>query len=287
MLLCAPQRRRAARRAPRLGRLRKLWHHDGDVDDAPWANRLSGWSFTARGQTVRLPVSPLLHTDRFGLPLNGVQSRRDAWILQHSGATGRSAWLDALLPFDRDPRQLELFPFPHRLYLHAEVTHRSLHLAIEIEATTLSPVPVCCGYRVYIRREPARGTTTLVLPARQRVLTDERLLPSGPRTHLEMNASTPGIDDLDELFVLGTDRSLSVASSSRRLTLEPLAGFGFAHVQSDHREPHIMIETLTTTPDALSRGQFPVALLGRPYRAALRLSIDDISLLRPTLTAMP
>jgi hypothetical protein len=64
-----------------------------------------------------------------------------------------------------------------------------------------------------------------------------------------------------------------------------LAGFGFAHAQTDHHEPHIMIETLTTTPDALSRGQFPLALPGRPYRAALHLSIDDIS--RPTLTAVP
>jgi aldose 1-epimerase len=45
----------------------------------PWANRLSSWKYTACGATVRLQVSPLLHTDRWGLPVNGVQSCGHAW----------------------------------------------------------------------------------------------------------------------------------------------------------------------------------------------------------------
>jgi hypothetical protein len=88
----------------------------------PWANRLSSWSYTACGSTVRLPVSPLLHTDQLGLPINGVQSCGHAWVIEDTGAASESAWLDAVLPFDSDPRQLELFPFPHRVRVNAEVT---------------------------------------------------------------------------------------------------------------------------------------------------------------------
>jgi aldose 1-epimerase len=248
----------------------------------PWADRLSSWSYTASGATVRLPVSPLLHTDRWGLPVNGVLSSGDAWVLEDSGAAGEWAWLDAMLPFD-NPRQLELFPFRHRLHLRAEMTGRSLCIFVELEATGSVPVPVCFGYRVYLRREQPRGDATIVLPARRRVVTDERLLPTGVTEPHEMSASTLGVDELHEVFVLGADRSLTVASDARRVTVESLTGFPFAQVHTAAREPHMMLEALTAAPDALSRNTFPVATPGRPYRAALRISTDDRSFDRSLL----
>jgi aldose 1-epimerase len=247
----------------------------------PWADRLSSWTYTACGTTVRLPISPLLHTDHWGLPVNGVHPSSDAWILQQSGAGGGSAWLHAALPFDR-PRQLELFPFPHRLSLHAEVTGCSVYIYIEIEATGQAAVPVCFGYRVYLRREAG---ATIVLPARRRIVTDERLLPTGATETVHMRASTVGVDELRELSSLGSDRRLTIASASRRLTIEPLTGFPFAHVRTVAREPHVMVEALTAPPDGLRHNQFPVASAGHPYRAALRLSVDELSWDRSRLTA--
>ncbi|MGA2453013.1 MAG: hypothetical protein ABSG93_05785 [Solirubrobacteraceae bacterium] len=116
----------------------------------------------------------------------------------------------------------------------------------------------------------------MVLPARRRVVTDERLLPTGATKPLEMSASTLGVDDLHEVFLLGSDRRLTVASDARRLTVEPLGGFPFAQVRSIAGEPHVMVEALTAAPDALSRDVFPVARPGQPYRAALRLSVDEL-----------
>jgi galactose mutarotase-like enzyme len=248
----------------------------------PWTNRLSSWTYNACGATVHLPVSPLLHTDSWGLPVNGVQSRRDAWVLGSSSATADSALLDATLPFDSDPRQLELFPFPHQLHLHAEVTGPSLSIAIEIEATGGVAVPVCFGYRLYLRRE---RDATIVLPTRRRVLTDERLLPTGAIQPLEMSASTLGSDQLDEVFVVDVDRRLTIASDTRRLTVESLTGFPFAHVRTVAREPHVMLEALTAAPDALNRDAFPIATPGRPYRAAVCLSVDELSSDRSPLIA--
>src|ERR1035437_1837798 len=116
--------------------------------------------------------------------------------VEDSGAAGESAWLDATLHCDSDPRRLELFPFPHRLYLRAEVTGGSLCISTEIEANGSVPVPACLGYRVYVRREPPPGDATIVLPARRRVVTDERLLPTGAIEPLEMTASPLGGDEL-------------------------------------------------------------------------------------------
>lgn len=243
----------------------------------PWADRLSSWTYNACGVTVCLPVSPLLHTDRWGLPVNGVQSSGPAWALEGGGAGEESLWLDATLPFGTDARQLALFPFPHRLYLHAEVTGCSLCIAFEIEATGGVPVPACFGYRIYLRRDQSRDDATIVLPDRRRVVTDERLLPTGATETCQMSASTLGIDELCEVFVLGADRRVTMASGARRLTVESLTGFPLAHIRNVVSEPHVMVEALTVAPDALSRGRFPTATPGRPYRAALRLSVDDVS----------
>jgi aldose 1-epimerase len=239
----------------------------------PWADRLSSWSYTACDVPVRLPVSPLLHTDRWGLPVNGVHSGGHAWIVGDGGAADESVWLEATLPFDH-PKQLELFPFPHRLVLHAEVTGSSLAISLSLEATGEVAVPVCFGYRIYLRRGP-QDDGTIILPARQRVETDKRLLPTGVVEQVEMSASTPGVDELHEVFAFDSDRCLTIASGERRLTIDSLDGFGFAQVRTRQQWPHLMVEALTAAPDALSRDRFTVATRERPYRAALRLSIAD------------
>ena len=243
----------------------------------PWADRLSSWTYRARGTTVRLPVSPLLHTDRSGLPVNGVQSRDHAWILDGSGATAECAWLEATLPFDSDPRQLELFPFAHRVHLRAGVSGRSVFVAIEVDAATDVPVPVCCGFRIYLSREGRPGDRTIVLPARRRLVSDERLLPTGVTEDVDMKALSAGVDEVGELFALGSDRRITISSEARRVTVEPGAGFPFAQVRAVSGAPHVVAEVLTAAPNALNGDAFPVAVRGRPYHAALRLTVDAFS----------
>lgn len=242
----------------------------------PWTNRLSAWRYTAGGTTVRLPVSPLLHTDRWGLPVNGVQSSGHAWRVQDSGADARTAWLEATLSFDRDRRQLALFPFPHRLHLRIDVAGRALSVSTEIEATGRVPVPVCFGYRVYLRRDrSATGACAVDLPPRRRLVTDERLLPTGATEPRAPQRCRLDRGEVQEVFALGPDRRVAVVSAARRLTLESLAGFPLAQVRTHADEPHVTLEAMTAEPDALSHDAFPVATPERPYRTALRLAIDD------------
>jgi aldose 1-epimerase len=243
----------------------------------PWADRLSSWTYTAGAATVRLPISPLLHTDRFGLPVNGVQACGNAWATTNTGAKDGSAWLEATLPFDRDARMLELFPFPHRVHLRAELAGNALCITSLVEATGGVSVPVCFGFRLYLRRGSLPGETTMVLPARRQLVTDERLFPSGATEPREMSASSLGEDETDEVFVLGADRRLTFASEQRRVTFEALDGFRLAQVRSVASEPHVMVEALTAAPDALSHGGFAVASPGHPYRAQLRVSVDELS----------
>ncbi len=237
----------------------------------PWANRLANWRYTACGTSVRLPVSRLLHTDRFGLPVNGVHSCGAAWRLDDYGAAAGTAWLEATLRFDRS-EQLELFPFPHLLRLRVELTGASMQIITEVEATSDQRVPVCFGYRIYLRAERPGGPT-IVLPDRRRLATDERLLPTGRTEAHSKSASSPGIDRLHEVIAFVKERRLTVATSEWRFAMEAHEGFPFAQVRSVAAEPHVMLEALTAAPDALSRNAFPTASPQKPYRAALRMSV--------------
>lgn len=240
----------------------------------PWADRLSAWRYSVGGTTVRLPVSPLLRTDRWGLPLNGVQSSGHAWSVDDSGADSRCAWVEATLRFDRDPRQLALFPFPHQLRLTAEVRGRSLEVATVVEATGGVSVPVCFGYRFYLRRRRGEAIE-LALPARRRIETDARLLPTGPVAACASQRMRLEPDDArDELFALGADRTVAVEVGARRLALDSAIGFSHAQARTITGEPHVLVEAATAAPDALRRGGFPVAEPDRPFHARLRLSCE-------------
>lgn len=78
-------------------------------------------------------------------------------------------------------------------------------------------MPVCSGYRVYLRRDPsAAGVRAVALPRRRRLVTDARLMPTGaiePRA-----AQTRRLDrgEVQEVFALGSDRRVAVVSDARR-----------------------------------------------------------------------
>lgn len=102
--------------------------------------------------------------------------------------------------------------------------------------------------------------------------------PGGSRTATPTRAPRIlrlGTDAVDEVFALGAERALTVVSGPRLLTLESLAGYPLVQVRTLPREPHVLLEAMTAAPDALSRDDFPVVTPGRPYRAALRLGLDE------------
>jgi hypothetical protein len=242
----------------------------------PWTDHLSGWSYTAAGTRVRLPVSPLLHTDASGLPVNGVQSNGHAWILERSGSDATGAWMEATLPFTH-PRQLALFPFPHLLHLRAEVGPHGLRILTLVEATSDQPVPIAFGYRVYVCRDAAAGRAAVVLPARRVIATDARLIPTGAsEAHAEETRLVGSGERIGEVFALGeADRTVRVVTTERQLALEALDGFRFAQVRATPDEPELMLEAMTAEPDALSHDAYALATPGRPYRAELRVTAEE------------
>jgi galactose mutarotase-like enzyme len=92
-----------------------------------------------------------------------------------------------------------------------------------------------------------------------------------------MRALQLGVDETREVFLLGTDRRVTLASETQRLTLDIGAGYTAAHARAVADEQYVTLEALTALPDALTRGDFPLALPGKPYTARLRLSVDALT----------
>lgn len=236
----------------------------------PWPDRLAAWSYTALGQTVRLPTSPLLHTDYYGLPINGVQSLGAAWHVDDHDADERSAWLQATLRFDREA-QLSLFPFPHSVRLRAELAGSSLWLFTELRALSDSPVPVCFGYRAYLL--PGGRREALLLPTRQRIETDEALLPTGGTERLPACRRELDKEDVSEVFADRAEQHITLESHERQVDIEAMSGLPVARVQTGRSAPYRILEFMAAPPDALSCGEFAVSEPGHPYHAVLRLDL--------------
>src|SRR5215207_5400701 len=87
----------------------------------PWANRLQGDAVSIGGRFVDLAGSDI-ERDGNGLPIHGLLGGSPHWKVFAS-----TSWaLGAELDFGAHPELLELFPFPHRLVLRADLGARRL-----------------------------------------------------------------------------------------------------------------------------------------------------------------
>jgi len=85
---------------------------------APWANRLSAWSYRSAGVRADLRDADL-STDPNGLPIHGTMWG-EAWQIESISARGRAARLRATFDYGRADL-LTAFPFPHRVAAEIDV----------------------------------------------------------------------------------------------------------------------------------------------------------------------
>jgi galactose mutarotase-like enzyme len=243
----------------------------------PWANRLAGVSYTAAGRTVDLPPgSPLIRTDRNGLPIHGVVNASPYWEVLAAGADDTTAGLSARLDFAAHPELLEAFPFPHELRI--DVTLRGATLAIRtvLTATGDDPVPVAFGYHPYLALPGVpRAEWHVEVPARQRLALDDRMIPTGAIEEVEPHSGPLGERAFDDGYAGIEDGTRFVlAGGGRRIELELTDGYPFAQVYAPAGEELIAFEPMTAPTNALASGRdLQLAAPGEPRSATFAISV--------------
>jgi aldose 1-epimerase len=238
----------------------------------PWANRLRKPGYEVAGRTVALPAPERRYAlDPNGLPIHGALPGELAWDASRT----REDQLRARLRWNA-PRLLELFPFEHELEIEATVSTGALSIATTIVATGSDPVPVSFGFHPYLTLPGGhRDQWRVELGARERLVLDEQMIPTGQREPLparELQLGSSGWDD--GLAALDDPPVFAVAAHGRRLTVTFDEGFAWAQVYAPPGEDFICFEPMTAPTDALNSGEGLIVLApGERHRTRFTVTL--------------
>ena len=223
----------------------------------PWANRLEGFRYAAAGRAVALSTtSGVLHLDGNGLPIHGLLPGRSRWEVTRGEATPSAARLETRMVFSPDAALLEAFPFPHEVHLDVTLRDDALVVATTLSATGDVAVPVSFGFHPYLRLPGVpREQWVVDLPVRQRLVLDERQLPTGAREAVRIDPAPLAGRAFDDAFIAPPDGApFTVAGGGRRIAVEFVRGYAAAQVFSPPHAAFICFEPMTAPANALVRG---------------------------------
>ncbi len=238
----------------------------------PWANRLSGNTYTAENTTVALtPGKNGVRCDPNGLPIHGVLSAYPGWRVKAESVNELSAELD----FAADPCLLASFPYPHVLTIAVRLTERTLTVRTTVTATSATAVPLCFGFHPYLRLpDVARSEWIIETPRLRQLTLDELGLPTGEATQRPAASTLLGTKLFDDGYDHVEDGAVfAVSGGRRRLEVHFEHGYPAAQIYAPHGEDVVCFEPMTAPTDALRRGGYRCARLGEPASAQFSIRV--------------
>ena len=158
---------------------------------APWGNRLDEAAFWANGKKYLLNPG-LGNLSASPLPIHGLLVTSPLWQVTEVGADARGAHLTSRLEFWKYPDLMAQWPFAHEY----EMTYRLADGVLEVRTTVTNlgkeAMPLVLGFHPYYRiPDIPRDEWTAHLPARQAVVTDARLIPTGEYKPMDLPDPLP------------------------------------------------------------------------------------------------
>ncbi len=244
----------------------------------PWANRLSGFTYTAAGRGVTLPSDPsLLHLDENGLPLHGLVPSRSPWVVERCEADATEAVVAARLDFSSDAAALAAFPFPHVLRLAVALSSTTLTVTTTLTPSSDVPVPVSFGFHPYLRLPGVpREAWVVALPVGRHLALDDRQLPTGASSPVRLAPAALGARAFDDAFTdLDTPARFTVSGGGRTIAVTFLEGFPFTQVFAPPGRAFVCFEPMTAPTNALVSGgdALPLVHPGATFRAAFAVDV--------------
>jgi aldose 1-epimerase len=224
----------------------------------PWANRLSGYEYAAAGRRVELdPDSPLLKKDPNGLPIHGFLGASPYWELMGVHADESSARLSAQLDFGGHPEYLEGFPYPHHLRIDVSLIGATLTIRTILTATGNLAVPMSFGFHPYFTLSDLdRSEWQVAIPARKRLATDDRQIPTGETEPVEIEPGPLGDRTFDDGYTdLDDAARFALAGGGRLIGVDFVAGYRYAQVYAPEADDVVAYEPMTAPTNALVSGQ--------------------------------
>ena len=157
---------------------------------APWANRLDEQAFWANGKKYAFDMD--LGNVRGANPIHGLLSSSPYWQVVSVAADKRSARTTSRLEFWRYPELMAQWPFAHEYEMTYTLKDGVLEVHVTVTNLSNDPMPVAIGFHPYYRiPDVARDEWTGHIPARRRVVADNRLIPTGEYRAMDIPEKFP------------------------------------------------------------------------------------------------
>jgi galactose mutarotase-like enzyme len=201
--------------------------------------------------------------------MHGLLGAYPDWRVHDRGADEDSVRLAATVDAAADPVLLAAFPFPHTLTIAATVRDATLHIATTLRATGTVAVPIAFGFHPYLRLPGVdRCGWEIEVPVRERLLLDDRMLPTGRRAEIHVATGRLGSRTFDDGYTeLDAPARFILAGGGRRVTVAFDAGYPCAQIFAPAGEP-ICFEPMTAPTNALVSGTRHARCAGREFSAA-------------------
>jgi aldose 1-epimerase len=246
----------------------------------PWANRLGADRFEVAGREVDLTLEDLpLKRDANGLAMHGLLSAAPGWKVERHAELDGGGVLVAGFDFGAYPHLLDAFPFPHRVRIEATLDRATLTIATTVEATGAVAVPVSFGFHPYLCLPGVpRADWVLGAPVRERLLLDQRGLPTGEREAAEIATGPLGARTYDDAFTAPEGgQPLTLEGAGRRLELRLGEGYPFTQIYAPDDTDAVAIEPMTAPTNALvvAGPELPLVEPGRSLAARFSIRICE------------
>jgi aldose 1-epimerase len=243
----------------------------------PWANRLARTRFSVAGGEVDLEDAMAVTRDPNGLPMHGLLAAAVGWRVDRHDATDDGGVLAASFDFAGHRELMAAFPFPHELLFEATLRDRTLTIRTVVAATGERPVPISFGYHPYLRLPGVKRSAWQVeIPVREQLELDDRMLPTGRRSAVRVEAGPLGSRTFDHAYTAPDGGAPFVlAGGGRRIELSFGDGYRFAQVYAPPDDDVIAYEPMTAPTNALvERGpDLPLLEPGGRYEATFSIAV--------------
>jgi galactose mutarotase-like enzyme len=212
-----------------------------------------------------------LGTDDNDLPIHGLLVGQPGWrVLRASASRGRAS-LRASINVDAPA-----FPFPHRIEVAVAARERRLTVDTTVVPTGRRSVPVAFGWHPYLRLPGTpRSQWCLRLPPRTHLELDALSLPTGGERAESREAEPIGRRTFDDLYRLGRDRRLGLATEDCSITMAAGEEYPYAQVWVPSGRPFAALEPMTAPTNSLVEGTAPLVGPGDNFSAAFTIVVGE------------
>jgi aldose 1-epimerase len=231
----------------------------------PWANRLASERFEVAGREVVLDEAP--SRDPNGLPIHGLLAAASGWRVEEFDGERLVAGFDF--------SERAGFPFAHGLRFEARVAGTKLTVAFAVAANAGAPVPVSFGFHPYMQLpDVERRDWEIEVPVDERLVLDDRGIPTGEREAAEIASGPLGERTFDDAFTAPPDGAPFVLSGGgRSIALRFEGGYSYSQLFAPPDSDVVAFEPMTAPTNALVTGDLRVLEPGEDYEATFSIEV--------------